>query len=562
MNAAGTSSGVAEDGFAGTDVLVVGAGPVGLALAIELGHRGMSCLLVEKDPRGGHAPRAKTTHSRTREHLRRWGIADDLAAASPLGIDYPSHVHFVTRLGGHALHRFDHGLDINPARCDDMAEHGQWIPQYKLEAVLRGHAETLAGVTIRFGQALVSFEEEEDGVRALLRGTDGSEREVRARYIVGADGARSRVRDLIGAKMEGTYGLSRNHNVIFRAPGLVEAHPHGPGIMFWQINDDVPSLIGPMDEGDLWYFMPTKVQGEGRLEPAAAAEMIRRATGIDLDYEVLSSDVWVASKLLADRYRRGRAFLAGDACHLHPPFGGFGMLLGISDAVDLGWKIAAVTQGWGGAALLDSYEVERRQAHEIVLDAAEANHTFLANQLVRPHIEEDGPEGDAARAEVAALIRKHKHAEFFARGVVLGACYAGSPIIVDDGTQKDWRRSLDYSPVAIPGCRAPHRWMPDGSSLYDHLGDALTLLVIDPDAAPDAEAARAEARDAGIPLDVLDLSGDPAFRTLYGAGLVLVRPDQHVAWRGERWTGEGILTRVAGRRDRAGPGHEDARAAG
>ena len=530
----------------GQRVLVVGAGPAGLALAIELGHRGIPCIVVEKSARAGHAPRAKTTHSRTREHLRRWGIAEDLAAASPFGVDYPSHVHFVTRLGGHPLHRFDHSFDVSPERTENYSEHAQWIPQYKLEEVLRRHAESLPGVEIRFGRELVAFHQDAGGVTSTLRDTRGGETQLRTDYLAGADGARSRVRELMGARMEGTHGLSRNHNVIFRAPGLADAHPHGPGIMYWQINADVPSLIGPMDRGDLWYFMPTKVDTEDRLDLAEAETLIRRSTGIDLPYEVLSADVWVASRLLADRYRNDRVFLAGDACHLHPPFGGFGMLLGTGDAVDLGWKIAAVLDGWAAPPLLDSYEIERRQVAEVVLDAAEANHTILANQLVLPHLEEDGPEGEAARAEAGELIRQHKHAEFFARGIVLGICYRDSPAILDDGTQKDWQRSLDYVPSATPGCLAPHKWLSDGSSLYDHFGSGFTLLVLDGNAEPEIAAARAAAEETGVPLTVLDLSKD-ALRALYAARLALVRPDQHVAWRGDVWPNEDIFAQITGR---------------
>ena len=528
-------------------VLIVGGGPVGLALAIELGHRRVPCLLIERSQRAGHAPRAKTTHSRTREHLRRWGIADKLAEASPFGVDYPSHVHFVTRLGGYPLHRFNHAFDGAPERNEHYSEHSQWIPQYKLEAVMRTHAQSLPGVQIRFGQELRAFDQDASGVTATVRdAADGTERQVRTDYLVGADGARSRVRDLIGARMEGTPGLSRNHNIIFRAPGLAEAHPHGPGIMFWQINPEVPSLIGPMDKGDLWYFMPTKVGAGERLSPAEAEAMIRRSTGIELDIEVLSSDEWEASRLLADRYRTGRAFLAGDACHLHPPFGGFGMNLGIGDAVDLGWKLAAVLAGWGGAALLDSYEDERRQAHEIVLDAAEANHTVLANQLVLPGIEDAGPKGEAARAEAARLIREHKQAEFHARGVVLGTCYLGSPIVVDDGTQKDWRRSLDYTPAAIPGCLAPHRWLPDDSSLYDHFGPGFTLLVTASGAEAGTDALRAAAERAGVPLTVLPLP-DEGLEPLYAARFALIRPDQHIAWRGDTPPAAHVLTTATGR---------------
>lgn len=528
-------------------VVIVGAGPAGLALAIELGHRRIPCLLIEKTERGGHAPRAKTTHCRTREHLRRWGIADTLAAESPLGLEYPADIAFVTRLGGKMLHRFERVLDLTPGRCDDYAEHGQWIPQYRLEAVLRAHAMSLPGVAIRFGQEFTGFVQDGGGVRVATRDTaTGAESTVAARYLVGADGARSAVRDAIGARMHGRYGLSRNLNIIFRAPGLEQAHPHGRAIMFWQVNDDVPSLIGPMDRGDLWFFMPTRIEAGRSLSPAEAEAMIRRATGLDTPIEVLSADEWVASSLLADRYRRGRVFLAGDACHLHPPFGGFGMLLGIGDSVDLGWKIAAVEQGWGGPVLLDSYEPERARVHRVVIDAAESNHTILANQLVLPELEADSPAGEAARAQAGALIRQHKSAEFYARGIVLGCCLTGSPVIRDDGTQADWAPALDYRPTATPGCRAPHRWLSDSVSLYDRFGPGFTLLATEPGAEADIAAARAEA--GPVPLTVLDLP-DAGLRPLYGARLALIRPDQHVAWRGDTWpTDAGLFAQVTGHR--------------
>ena len=314
-------------------VVIVGSGPAGLALAIELGMRSVPVLLVEKERRAGHAPRAKTTHTRSREHLRRWGIADKLAAASPFGVDYPSDVFFVTRLGGPQIARFPEALACSPKRDERYSEHAQWIPQYKLEAVLLEHARSLPTVRVEYGQEFISLEQDENVVRAQTREIEsGTIRIIETDYLVGADGARSVVRDQIGAKMIGTYGLSRNYNTIFRAPGLADAHEHGPGIMYWQVNPDVPSLIGPMDEGDLWFFMPTGLKPGVTFTPDEAADAIRRSTGIDLPYEVLSSDEWVASRLLADRYGLGRVFLTGDACHLHPPFGGFGMNMGIADS--------------------------------------------------------------------------------------------------------------------------------------------------------------------------------------------------------------------------------------
>ena len=525
-------------------VVIVGSGPSGLAAAVELGMRGIACILLERHARAGYAPRAKTTHTRTREHLRRWGIAGKLAAASPFGVDYPSHVVYVTRLAGQLIHRFDHALQCSPARDERYSEHGQWIPQYKLEAVLRDHALSLPGVEILYGQEFLGYDEDEAGLRIRVGASDG-ERVVEAAYLIGADGARSAVRDAIGATMVGTYGLSRNYNTIFRAPGLAEAHPHGPGIMFIQVNDDAPGLIGPMDEGDLWYFMPTGLAPGVTYTPDEAVDAIKRSTGIDLPYEVLSSDEWVASRLLADRYRRGRVFLTGDACHLHPPFGGFGMNMGIADSVDLGWKIAAVLQGWGGPGLLDSYERERRPAHEFVLEESTANMAASPNALLRPGLEDDTPEGEAVRREVGEVIVQAKTAEFYALGVVLGYCYADSPVIAGEGGG-DAPRSRDYQPSSAPGCLAPHHWLDGDRSLYDLFGDGFTLLAFGAD--DDAvAAARAEATATGTPLAILELD-DPALGALYAAPMTLIRPDQHVAWRGASWpAGQDLLERVTGR---------------
>lgn len=527
-------------------VVIVGAGPVGLALAIELGTRSIPCIILEKDAERGPAPRAKTTHTRTRELMRRWGIAGELAKESPFGIDYPTHVHFVTRLDGHSLLRFDNALFCAPERDERYSEHGQWIPQYAVERVLRRKAEALPGVSFRYGVAYVGHDQSDASI--TVRGREiatGADVVIEAAYLVGADGAASTVREAMGARMLGTPGLSRNYNIIFRAPGLAEAHPHGPGVMYWMINATAPGNIGPMDKGDLWYFGPTHVPQDVDFTPEEAADLIRRATGIDLPYEIISSDVWTAHRLLADGYRKGRAFLVGDACHLHPPFGGYGMNMGVADAVDLGWKLAAALQGWGGEALLDSYEAERRAVHEIVIDEAEANHQILANQLFRDGIEEDGDGGHAIRAEVAAIINETKRQEFYSLGVVLGLRYRNSPVIPADGTEADWELSRDYIPSAAPGCIAPHAWLADGRSLYDLFGDGFTLLATGDAQAGDIAAARAEAGAAGVPLTVVS-PGDPRLPALYDAPLALIRPDQIVAWRGGSWPADGLLRRVSG----------------
>jgi len=526
-------------------VIVVGSGPAGLAMAIELGTRGVSCLVLERNRRAGYAPRAKTTHTRTREHLRRWGIADRLAAASPLGVDYPSNVCFVTRLGGPGIARIENAMFCAPGRDPRYSEHAQWVPQYKLEAVLMDFANSMDEVTIGFGQEFVSFEQDAESVFVTVRDVEsGEERVITASYLVGADGARSAVREQMGAEMVGTYGLSRNYNTIFRSAGLETAHGHGPGIMYWQINDDVPSMIGPMDEPDLWYFMPVGLAEGVTFTPEETLALIQRSTGLDLPYEVLSSDVWTASRLLADRYSRGRAFLVGDSCHLHPPFGGYGMNMGVADSVDLGWKIAAVLQGWGAAALLESYEIERRTAHEYVMDEAEANHSYSPKALFRPGLEDLSPEGEAARKALGDFIIEVKTREFRSLGVVLGYCYETSPIVVRHADDALPLRSPEYTPSAVPGCLAPHQWLEDGRSLYDLFGPGFTLLILGGE--DDGAAARIEAGETGTPLHVVRV-GQEGLSDLYGATLALIRPDQHVAWRGDRWPADGLLKTVTGR---------------
>jgi 2-polyprenyl-6-methoxyphenol hydroxylase-like FAD-dependent oxidoreductase len=519
-----------------TQVLVAGAGPVGQGIAIELGQRGIECVVLEKNLRIGVAPRAKSTNVRTREHFRRWGIADALRDASPLGVDYPSNIVFTTRLSGHLLTRFDNALYCAPGRNPLYAEHAQWIPQYTVEKVMRQHLQTLPCVEIAVNHELLGFEQQGDALIATVCDLQtGSHQKIQSEFLVGCDGARSMVRDAIGARMEGAFGLSRNYNIVFRAPGLAEAHAHGKAIMYWQINDEVPSLIGPMDTGDRWFFMPTGLSPDVQVTKDTAAALIRRATGINLPFEVLSIDEWVAHKAVADRYRDRRVFLAGDACHLHPPYGGFGMNMGISDAVDLGWKLAAAVQGWGGEALLQSYEKERRPVHMHVLQEAGSNHAKFSNALFEPGLEDETEAGMATRRRVGKRINAEKLSEFYTLGTILGDCYSDSPVVQQSNAWTAAERDfLNYVPSSAPGSRAPHAWLHDGSSLFDCFGLGFTLLVL-PDASQScAEAAAESAKRARIPLKILR-SDNPALKSLYGRNLTLIRPDQHIAWAGNTW---------------------------
>ncbi len=514
-----------------TDVLIVGAGPVGLSTCIELAGRGIACVVIEQNNRVGLNPRAKTTNVRTREHLRRWGIADKLREASRLPANYPSDVIFTTRLNGPQLTKIENASNCSPEKNDLYSESAQWIPQYVLEEVMRAHAVTLPAAEIRFNTTFLSAVQHPDGVVTIVKNTlTGVETEVHSKFLVGADGSRSAVREVIGATMEGKRGIAGNYNVQFRAPGLAALIPHGPAIMYWCINSDVPSLIGPMEGLDLWYFIATRV--EGPLEALDPKDLIRRATNLDFDMEILGTSPWVAHSLIADRYAEGRILLAGDACHLHPPFGGFGMNMGIADGVDLGWKLAAVLQGWGGSELPASYEQERRPVHLAVIEEAVANYSALGNHLSLPGLEAAGALGDATRREAGDVIFAAKLREFRTLGVVLGYRYEDSPIIVGDGSKPPPASTMIYRPSACPGGLAPHLWLEDGSSLYDHFGAGLSLLLTAETAADEVEPIIGVAATMKVPLKVV-APKDARLFPRYGARFALIRPDQHVAWRGD-----------------------------
>ncbi len=515
------------------DVLIVGAGPAGLALAIEMGRLGVRCLVVEQNDRVGYSPRAKTTNVRTREHLRRWGIADNLRKASGLPADYPSNVVFATRMNGWQLTKIENGMSCATPKNDLYSESAQWVPQYTLEEVMRAHAVTIPGVEIRFNTSFLTAVQDDDGVVTTVESTETKERrDIRSRYMIGADGARSEVRVLIGATMSGKHGFAKNYNVQFRAPSLAGMHDLGPGMMYWMINDDMPSLLGPMDGDGLWYFIATRI--DETITDLDAKAMIRQATGLDFEMDILGGDPWYAHNLIANKYSEGRIFLTGDACHLHPPFGGYGMNMGIGDAVDLGWKMAAVLHGWGGPELLASYEAERRPVHKWIMDEAVANYSALGNQLAVPGLEEPGPVGDATRREAGDVIYSAKLREFRSLGAVLGYRYDGSPIVVPDGTSIPEQQAVIYQPSARPGCLAPHLWLGDETSLYDHFGEGFTLLstVKDSDSSSLMQHAKHSAEEMGIPIKLL-APNDARLRRRYQANFALIRPDQHVVWRGD-----------------------------
>ncbi len=527
-----------------TEVLIVGGGPVGLSAAVEMGRRGVSCLIVE--PRlvvSQLRPRAKTVSARTMEHFRRWGLAERLRRVAPLKVDWSQDVVFCITLLGHEVMRFTNCFGLSPQRTEVFAESGQQIAQPLVEEVLREAVITLKSCHLCLGWSLHTLHQHDDGVETTIMNEQGEQRQIRASYVLGCDGARSAVRTAIGASYVGTSDLRPNFGFVFRAPGLAERQPHGPAVQYWVLNPAYPGVLGRMDMEDRWWAGVNGVSAEtGQADPHA---LIHGLVGREIDAEILGTDPWTARMLLADRYRNDRVFLVGDAAHLNPPWGGHGFNTGIGDAVNIGWKLAAVIDGWGGDDLLGSYEAERRPVAEQTIREATINMSVLAPELGSRELAASGLVGEQARRAAAQVIRVAKDREFHSLGIVLGYQYDASPVIVDDGTPL-LPEGQDYEPTARPGARLPHLWLPDGASLFDRLGNGLSLLRLrdDADVVPFIESATAR----NVPLTVVELRGQ-ALEKLYGASLLLVRPDQHVAWRGtsmDRATAGTIIERIRG----------------
>lgn len=537
-----------------TQVLIVGGGPVGLSLAVELGMRGIAATVVEQRSRAGAQPRAKTTNVRSMEHMRRWGIADALRAAAPLPPDYPTDIVFSTALFGRTLTVIENAFAGAKRRDPRFPEPAQWVPQYTVEEVLRGRIARLPSVQFLLGTTLEDFTQSDEGVTATVSDPEtGARRVIRAEYLVGADGARSRTRELMGARMEGDHAFAFNYNVIMRIPELEGTPPERRAIMYWIVNPGSPAVMGPLDRGGLWTFAIMLPPGVKEMSDDEVVRRLHAAVGRPVEAEIIARDVWAAHRLIANRYRDRRVLLAGDACHLHPPFGGYGMNLGIADGVDLGWKLSAMLQGWGGEKLLDSYEEERRPVHLRTIAEAVQNYRVLSDHLLREDLDVDTPEGERARAAIAAEIVATKTREFSTLGVVLGSRYSQSPVIVGDGSAPPAEHYSDYEPSAHPGCLAPHAWLDDGTSLYDHFGLGYTLLLLDGKAGAAVERIRAAAERAAVPLVVLDLRG-AGLVGLYQAPLALIRPDQFVAWRGGDADADELMGMVRGAAGAAGLG--------
>ena len=514
-------------------VLIVGGGPVGLALAGDLGWRGVPCTLIEKTDGAIEQPKMDLVGIRTMEFCRRWGILDWVRDA-PYPLDYPQDYIYVTGLNGYELAREPfpgRGFEPCPPESPQKRER---VPQDMFDPILRRFAERSPQVNLRYNCELISFTETADGVTARLRNTlTGAEEAVEAEFMAATDGGASTVRETLGIGMSGNPALTYTTNVVFRCKDFAKLHDKGDGYRFIFIGPEGTWLtIVAIDGRDRFRMSivgsPQKItHSEDDIRAA-----LLRAMGKPFDYEIQSVMRWVRRELVADRYGTKRIFIVGDAAHLMSPTGAFGMNTGIGDAVDLSWKLEAVHKGWGGADLLTTYEAERRPIG--LRNVAEASRNLrrmlsTRERLPGPEIFEPGAANDDARKEYGQWFAEIMRHEWFANGVMMGYRYDDSPIVWPDGTPAPPDLSHPYIQIARPGARAPHVWLRDGRSTLDLYGRSFVLLRLGN--VPTAHIEKA-AKDRGVPLTVAALD-EPDVLAAYQRKLVLVRPDGHVAWRAD-----------------------------
>ncbi|MFF4630042.1 FAD-dependent monooxygenase [Streptomyces griseorubiginosus] len=508
-------------------VLVVGAGPVGLALACELGWRGVGTLVLDAGDGSIVFPAGEHIFSRTMEHLRRWGIADEARQLGWPPRGYRGGVAFVTSVTGHVLATLEPG---SRSPIDEVTPERPMVQaKFRFDPLLRRHAESYESVTVAHRHEVTGFEQDADGVTVQVRDLDGGrDLRIRADHLVSCEGARSMVRRRLGIQYEGEFAQGHNFAVYFRSAGLRTLLQRHGLVGATQIQTNVSPLrpyLTVVDGKELWRC---SIYYDGGSDPDPR-EVVWQAVGSEVDVEVIRCQPWTGHLVVADRYGVGRVFLAGDAAHLRWPKGGFGANTGIGDAVDLGWKLAAVHAGWGGPGLLAGYEPERRPI--ALRNGRWAAENWAADQKVPsgPLLEADTPEGVEARAHAAEVITRERLKEYLTVGVQLGYRYDASPLCHYDEAVAPEDRSDIYVPSTCAGARAPHAWLPDGSSTLDHFGRGFT--VVRSGSKPGLDPLLDAARVRAVPLSVVDVD-DPETALLYQEALVLVRPDGHVAWRG------------------------------
>lgn len=519
-------------------IIVSGAGPVGTCLAIDAAMRGAQIIVLEAraadDP-----PDAKcnTIAARTMETFRRFGIADRVRAAG-LTDDYPTDTVYATSLSGPELTRIT--MPSRAERSQPGFHDSAWPTpepmvresQLWLEPILRERLLSLPGVRFMPRTELVSFTQDEGGVTVTCRDLDaGQDLDLRADYLVGCDGGSSRVRKAIGARLVGDAEIGRTRTSLIRSSAVKGLFgDRRPAWMTWVVNHKVRGNVVAIDGEDLWLVHRALPAGESDFDVLDPDQSIRDVLGVgaDFPFDVVRQEDWVARRLVADRFRDRRVFVAGDAAHLWVPFAGYGMNAGIADAVHLSWLLCAVLDGWGDPAIIDAYEAERapitEQVSRFAMSKVEENLAALSGRSVPPVIASRGLVGRLLRQRLGRRLFDINLPQMSPEGLNFGYYYADSPIIVADGEAPPAYDMGSHTPSTVPGCRLPHLEV-DGTSILDLLGPAYTLLRLDPtvDVSP--------LLDSALPVELVDASwpSAPAFRH----ALLLVRADAHVVWRGD-----------------------------
>lgn len=546
-------------------VVVVGAGPVGLTAALDLASRGIDVIVLETR-HAGEPPSVKCNHvsARSMEIFRRLGIAEQLRDAG-LPADFPNDCSYRTTATGIELTRIP--IPSRATRYTETDGPDTWWPtpepphrinQIYLEPVLFAHAAAHPKISILSRTEMVHFEQDTAGVSVDIRDLDTQRSAfVRAKFLIGCDGGRSLTRKLIGSSFVGTPVIQRVQSTLIDAPELKTLmQPHKPAWMVLALNPRRTGTVVAIDGHDRWLIHNHLRPDEPHFDAVDRDWAIRTILGVgpDFAYDIVSKEDWVGRRLVADRFRDRRAFICGDAAHLWMPYAGYGMNAGIADAVSLCWMLAAYLHGWADIRMLDAYEAERQPITDQVSRFAMEHAVASINQRagVPAEIEDDSAAGAAARAAIGRAAYDLNVQQYCCAGLNFGYFYDQSPVIAYDGATPPAYTMGGFTPSTVPGARMPHVWLSDGRSVFDAMGPGYTLLRYDP--ACDVNALCEAARRQAVPLTVIDLSAEEAGETRPAEALLLVRPDLHIAWRGDGVPrdSEALIERVTGRASSSG----------
>ena len=515
-------------------VIIVGAGPVGLSLAINLGRAGIKTILLEQNPEPQFLPKMERCNARSMELFRRIGLSKKIRDAG-LRADCSMDVFIVEDLTKPPLLEEKHPsieeFQKKIRDCNDLAmalEPYQLISQYTLEPLLKTEAESLKCVEVRFAHKFIEFEQNDTSVTVRCMGSNGELLSFSADYLVGCDGGSSPIRKQLGIKLRGEGRILELQQALFYCEELFDRLPQGDGPgkgRHYHRADTEQTFLIMQDSTKHWSLHATVPDSE------AMKRKFEEIVGFPVNYELISCAPWRQNLLLADRYRDGRVFLAGDSVHLVIPTGGLGMNTGVGDAFDLAWKLIGTLKGWGGPELLDSYEIERRQVGERNVGAS--RYANIGRQQWRSIATQDifsgTPHGEASKQALVQVADSEQRKGNRMIGAELGYRYVDSPCI-DNIPGGPEHRVGEYHPNVWPGSRLPHCWLDDGTAIQDHLPETYILLSLGTKP-PDTTRIRKSFEATGAPVTEVRVESDRV-RDLYGFDFLVLRPDMHVVWRG------------------------------